>query len=103
MEDMSASQGRYTSEPPTDIQPEPSPTAGPTAGPTRPPSTPDEIQLRQAQLELGRNEFPPRTEWERIIENSILRVVILVVFSFSGVLFMIFVAWVGNVVFGTCA
>lgn len=99
MEDMSASQGRYTSETPTDIQPEPSP----TAGPARPPPTPNEIQLRRAQLELGQNEFPPRTEWERITEHSILRVVILVVFSFSGVLFMISVAWVGNMVFGTCA
>lgn len=74
-----------------------------TAGTIRLAPTPEEIQLQQAQLQLDQNEAPPRTGWARIIENSIVRVLVLSLFSFSGVLFMIFVAWVGNTVFGTRA
>lgn len=97
MEDMSTLQSTYTLANPTATQP----AILPTAGPARRGPAPEEIQLRRAQLELDRNEvLLPRTEWEHIIENSIMRVLIVTLFSIGGVLFMICVAWVGNVVFG---
>ncbi|KFY10604.1 hypothetical protein V492_04918 [Pseudogymnoascus sp. VKM F-4246] len=87
---MSTSQSIQGSESSTAIQP-----GGPhtTGGPGRPPRTPEETQPQQAQLEFDQNGVPPRTDWERVIENGIIRVLIVAFFGISGAIFMILVAW----------
>ncbi|KFY42942.1 hypothetical protein V494_02156 [Pseudogymnoascus sp. VKM F-4513 (FW-928)] len=81
MGDMSASQSTQASASSTAIQPEDPHTTG---GPGRLPRTPEETQPQQAQLEFDQNGVPPRTEWERVIENGIIRVLIVAFFGISG-------------------